>query len=115
MKLWIDDIRPAPAGWTHVHTVIMARHILLHDSYNPTVDGQTFHVTEISLDHDAGNFASYGGDYINLLDWLEEAEYKGQIIVDYTFHIHSQNSVGALNMHRIIKRNGWKEVYDEPT
>ena len=26
----------------------------------------------IDIDHDAGEYSQYGGDYIKLLDWLEE-------------------------------------------
>ena len=61
----------------------------------------------ISLDHDAGDFARDGGDYIKLLGWLEE---KGIVDTGYLFHIHSQNPVGVENMRRIIEHNNWKEV-----
>lgn len=59
----------------------------------------------IDIDDDAGDFASYGGDYIKLLDWLEET---GR---NYPIHIHSANAVGVANMRAIIERNGWKEVF----
>jgi len=58
----------------------------------------------IDIDHDAGTFAVNGGDYIKLLDWLEET---GR---NYPIRIHSMNPVGAGNMRRIIQRNGWTEV-----
>lgn len=58
----------------------------------------------ISVDHDAGDYAQYGGDYIKLLDWLEET---GR---NYPIHIHSMNPVGVANMRAIIERNGWTEV-----
>ena len=58
----------------------------------------------IDIDHDAGDYASDGGDYIKLLDWLEET---GR---NYPIRIHSQNPVGVANMRRIIQRNGWKEI-----
>ena len=58
----------------------------------------------IDIDHDAGDWAEFGGDYIKLLDWLEET---GR---NYPIHIHSMNVVGVANMRRIIQRNGWKEV-----
>ena len=58
----------------------------------------------IDLDHDAGEFASDGGDYINILNWLEET---GR---NYPIRIHSMNPVGVENMRRIIERNGWREV-----
>lgn len=58
----------------------------------------------IDIDHDAGEYAQYGGDYIKLLDWLEET---GR---NYPIHIHSMNPVGVANMRAIIQRNGWEEV-----
>ena len=60
--------------------------------------------TLIDIDHDAGDFAVYGGDYIKLLDWLEET---GR---NYPIRIHSQNVVGRMNMEAICRRNGWKIV-----
>ena len=59
----------------------------------------------IDIDHDAGEYAQYGGDYIRLLDWLEET---GR---NYPIRIHSMNPVGVANMRAIIQRNGWKEVH----
>jgi len=57
------------------------------------------------MDHDAGDYAIFGGDYIRLLDWLEET---GR---NYPIRIHSMNPVGVANMRRIIQRNNWKEVF----
>ena len=96
MKLWIDDVRPAPYGYVWVKTVNDAiLQIEMHEQNNvPFV--------LISLDHDAGDYGS--PDYIKLLDWLEET---GR---NYPIHIHSINPVGVENMRRIIERNGWTEV-----
>ena len=58
----------------------------------------------IDIDHDAGELARFGGDYIKLLDWLEET---GR---NYPIHIHSMNPVGVQNMKAIIEKNGWKTV-----
>lgn len=60
-------------------------------------------ITLIDIDHDAGDFAQDGGDYIHLLDWLEET---GR---NYPIRIHSMNPVGVENMRRIIRKNGWIE------
>ena len=51
-----------------------------------------------------GDYAKDGGDYIRLLDWLEET---GR---NYPIRIHNMNPIGAENMRRIIRKNGWKEV-----
>lgn len=61
----------------------------------------------IDLDHDNGDYFDDGGDYIKILDWLEE---EGIVDTGYFFHLHTMNVVGAENMRRIIKRNGWREV-----
>ena len=58
----------------------------------------------IDIDHDAGKYSQYGGDYIKLLDWLEET---GR---NYPIRIHSMNPVGVANMRAIIERNGWTEI-----
>lgn len=58
----------------------------------------------IDIDHDAGEYVTDGGDYIKLLDWLEET---GR---NYPIHIHSQNPVGIQNMRAIIQKNGWREI-----
>ena len=108
MRLWIDDIRPAPEGYIWVKSVNEAEKIIYHNlcmvsNFQGTINNK---ITVVDIDHDAGNYASQGGDYIKLLDWLEA--YNDSI--DFIFHIHSQNPVGVENMRRIIKRNGWKEV-----
>lgn len=93
MKLWIDDIRSAPNGYFWVKSVNQAKNIIIN----------TKSIEIIDIDHDAGDFAKDGGDYIKLLDWLEETGRS------YPIHIHSMNPVGVENMRTIIRRNGWKE------
>ena len=112
MKLWIDDVRPAPEGYVHCLSVNQAiLKIQTTEWFNRkyrifTSEGieEEHEIELISLDHDAGDYACDGGDYIRLLDWLEET---GR---NYPIHIHSMNPVGVENMRRIIERNGWKEV-----
>ena len=99
MKIWVDDTRPAPEGYIHCHTVYVTKTIIeIAESKGEVIE-------VIDLDHDAGSCQQYGGDYINLLNWFEET---GR---DYPIHIHSKNPVGVDNMRRIIRRNGWKEVF----
>ena len=65
----------------------------------------------ISLDHDSGIYNQFGGDYINILKWLEEQEHKAnKKIVIFPIHIHSMNSVGVQNMRNIIQHNNWEEI-----
>ena len=102
MKLWVDDIRPAPEGWYQARSVNAAKEMILANY--PDIDG-------ISLDHDSSIYNQFGGDYINILKWLEEEEYKkNKKIVTFPINIHSMNIVGVQNMRDIIEHNDWKEV-----
>lgn len=112
MKLWVDDVRPAPDGYFWCNSVNEAKRAIEDSENNPWYERwengvcverwQGFEL--IDIDHDAGDFAPEGGDYIKLLDWLEET---GR---NYPIRIHSQNVVGRMNMRAIIQRNGWTEV-----
>lgn len=112
MKLWIDDVRPAPEGYIWCKSVNGAKSIIKHlerdlsfDYYVENIPYDKLDKIEvIDIDHDAGEYAQCGGDYIKLLDWLEET---GR---NYSIHIHSMNPVGVENMRAIIRRNGWVEV-----
>ena len=108
MKLWVDDIRPAPEGYKWCHSVyrVLKEIQLREQEIKDWGDIQEIEPIElIDLDHDAGDYYIYGGDYIRILDWLEET---GR---NYPIRIHSMNPVGVENMRRIIRRNGWKEVF----
>lgn len=103
MKLWIDDIRPAPDGYYWCKRVKEVINIINYYKGNSNwIDP----IELIDIDHDAGDYAEfYGGDYINILNWMEENE-----INNIPIRIHSMNPVGVQNMRRIIQRNGWTEV-----
>lgn len=100
IKLWIDDVRKKPEDdWILIQSV----HQFIEwfeENEQPLPD-------IISIDHDAGAFWYDGGDYIKILDYLENQQIKNLKI-----HIHSQNPVGVENMARIIQKNGWKRVLD---
>ena len=110
MKLWIDDVRPAPFGYVLCRSVDEAKECIeflerqlecVDESFRPYSSNN---IELLDIDHDAGDYTCFGGDYIKLLDWLEET---GR---NYPIRIHSMNPVGVANMRRIIQRNGWKEV-----
>lgn len=109
MKLWIDDVRPAPEGHIWIKSVRLAKwaiekyEYMLQLAEENNLRGRVT-LELIDIDHDAGDFASDGGDYIRLLDWLEET---GR---NYPIRIHSMNPVGVANMRAIIEKNGWTEV-----
>lgn len=101
MKLWIDNVRPAPDPIEYIRCLsVNATKMMIIGC-----EGNGIEIELIDIDHDAGGYASHGGDYIRLLDWLEET---GR---NYPIRIHSQNPVGVANMRRIIQRNNWKEVF----
>ena len=114
MKLWVDDVRPAPEDYVWCKSVHAAKNAIeARELLNGIVwyyDNGTKELLApfelIDIDHDAGEYAEhYGGDYIKLLDWLEET---GR---NYPIRIHSMNPVGVENMRRIIQKNGWTEVF----
>ena len=113
MKLWLDDVRPAPEGYIWCKSVRSAKDAIeareLFDGITWTYDNGTKELLcpfeLIDIDHDAGDYANDGGDYIKLLDWLEET---GR---NYPIRIHSMNPVGRENMRAVILHNGWKEIY----
>ena len=102
MKIWLDDVRLAPSGYIHCRSVNEAKTAIFQYERNFNDD-----TILIDLDHDSGDYFDDGGDYIKILDWLEE---KGIVDTRYFFRLHTMNSVGAENMRRIIKRNKWREV-----
>lgn len=126
MKIWIDDIRPAPHGYFWVKSVNQAKDLIayselaierlmekaheafLNRDYNLRnilyQKANEADIEVIDIDHDAGDYAYDGGDYIKLLDWLEETERN------YPIKIHSMNPIGIKNMRMIIKKNNWKEI-----
>ena len=114
MKLWVDDVRPAPNGYVWCNSVndaintIKLREARIENILRRYTPSETrmkdLSIQVIDIDHDAGEYSQYGGDYIKLLDWLEET---GR---NYPIRIHSMNHVGAENMRAIIKRNGWSEI-----
>ena len=105
MKLWIDDVRPAPEGYYWCKRVKEAINII--DYYRGNEEWID-KIEILDMDHDAGKYAEYyGGDYINILKWME-CNYPNHTI---PIHIHSMNPVGVQNMRAIIQHNGWKEIF----
>ena len=93
MKVWIDDIRPIPKGYD-----VWIKRV------DEAIDFISSHKNEISLldlDHDAGDYSCYGGDYIKILDWMEEKQ------INIPISIHSKNPCGVRKMKQIIEHCGW--------
>lgn len=86
MKLWLDDVRPAPDGWTWVKTAPEA-----------IAQFATGEVSIASLDHDLG--PSDAGTGYDVLCWVEKAmaahAWYGHLPI---IHVHSANPVGRSRM-----------------
>ena len=95
MKLWIDDIRPAPDGFIWCKSVNQAKAAITAYEHQYSSDNIL-----IDLDND-------GKDYFKILYWLEE---KNIVDTGYFFKIHSKNPIGIMKMEDIIRYNGWRLV-----
>lgn len=89
MKLWLDDLRPAPEGYLWCRSVNEAKKAILT---------ATEPIEWIDCDHDLGDYAADGGDGIKLLDWLAETGRH------YPIRLHTMNPVGRENMKRLVER-----------
>ena len=97
LRLWLDDLRPAPEGYTLCRSVNEAK------LYIGTAERFGIPVEIVDCDHDLGVYSQLGGDGIKLLDWLAE---RGTF---YPVRLHTMNPVGRDNMQRLIDRYWGKE------
>lgn len=106
LKIWVDDVRPAPWGYVWCKTVNEAKMIITCITQMHTIENVQFLpcIKLLDLDHDAGDCAAFGGDYIQILNWLEKQGWSIPI------KLHTMNPVGRENMRAIIQKNGWQEV-----
>ena len=97
MRIWVDDLRPLPAS-CHV----WCRSVNEVKKCICRAEEDHEEIEYLDLDHDAGDYAADGGDFIHILDWMERT---GRA---YPIRMHTMNPVGRSNMIRIIRRNGWR-------
>ncbi len=91
VKIWLDDVRPAPPGWTWTKSIRDTTALL-----------RTGQVTELSLDFDLdGSDPGHKGDEV--LDWLKHALRRREIPAP-VIHLHSANPYGAALMTWKLKR-----------
>jgi hypothetical protein len=90
IRVWLDDVRDAPAGWTRAYTAREAIALL-----------EAGGVTEISLDHDLGDDEKFGTGY-DVACWIEE-RVAVHGFEPPTIKIHSANSVGRARMQQAIE------------
>ena len=89
MKIWLDDLRPAPKEYIWCRSVNEAIRF---------IKSTDCEIELIDCDHDLGDYAKDGGDGIKLLDWLAEQR------LFYEINLHTMNPVGRANMERMIRR-----------
>lgn len=94
MKLWVDDERPAPAGWHHAKTYAEAYLELMKLRRCPDW------YTHVSLDHDLGDPVNTGYTLVCL---LEEFHRAGMPIMPVVT-CHSANPVGRARIEQVIQR-----------
>lgn len=91
VKLWLDDVRPAPDGWVRAFT---AGEAIAHFARGTVILA--------SLDHDLG--PSDAGTGYDVLAWIEKAmaahAWYGPMPEIY---IHSANPVGRANMFAALE------------
>jgi hypothetical protein len=91
MRIWLDDIRPAPEGWTWVTHPWSVMGMLRKSKFSGHEDAED--ITEISFDHDLG-VGDTGYDVAKLIE--EMAAHN--IIKPIKWAIHSANPVGRRNI-----------------
>ena len=103
--LWIDDVRPPRNDYDLAHQYVVWCHSV-HEAIKEFLrwsEQEESDVYVIDLDHDAGDFAFDGGDYINFLNWMEM---EGFDFTRFAWRIHSMNPVGIQNMLAVLRKNG---------
>lgn len=92
MKIWLDDLRPAPddGGWIQVFRAQDAIALLKKGD-----------VEEISLDHDLG-LGEVGTGY-DVAVAIEQGAESGEI-QPLDWHIHSSNPVGRKKMEAALRK-----------
>jgi len=84
-RVWLDDLRPTPAGYTHTCRTAKEAIALLSNKQ----------VEFISLDHDLG--PPEAGTGYEVATFIERAAYFNEI-PPLKWQIHSANSVGIMKM-----------------
>lgn len=92
VRIWLDDEREAPEGWTRAMCVNQAifQAMMAHG-------GGRF--AAISLDHDLGKWSKFGGDGIKFVDFMTEFN----VWPTEEIRIHTLNPPGRDNIVRALK------------
>lgn len=103
MKVWLDDLRPAPEGWVHAYNARQAMDLL-----------KTRQVEEMSMDHDLGHCVACEGCEGYKASCGCECHWSGYSVAVFMAAnslwpkvkptVHSANPAGARNMIATIDR-----------
>lgn len=85
-RIWLDDCRTPPPGWTWAKSVSEARELIRGNK-----------VTDISFDHDLG-LSESGYD---LACWIEKKA-ACRSLVPMKWKVHSSNPAGRANIERAM-------------
>jgi hypothetical protein len=89
MRIYMDDARNTPHGWTRTYTVEETITML-----------ESRMVTFLSLDNDLGEGQAEG---YKVLDWLEEQVYTDMTFPIPEITIHSSNAARVEYMQRALR------------
>ena len=111
--LWIDDIRDPKDfrkdcnHWPNERVIwckSVREAIQAYSLWGSDLEDEHIRIVEINIDHDAGDYAADGGDYIKFLDWMDMQHPED--FKKLHWRIHSMNPVGIQNMLAVLRRNG---------
>lgn len=91
MRIYLDDKRLAPVGWTRTYTAKQTIKYL--DQDRDIID-------QVSLDHDLGEGA---GDGYEVLVWIEKEVYMNSDYIPPEIIIHSANPAAKKRMLAAVK------------
>ena len=90
MKLWLDDLRPAPKDFAHARSVNEAI------AFVKEWESEGSLIELLDLDYDLGIYEKDGGNGQDFLEWLLYRESFYPVLV------HSTDSTATANMEGLI-------------
>lgn len=92
MKVFMDDARDTPEGWTRTYNIEETKGLLL-----------TRQVTNLSLDNDLGS-TDHTTEGYHVVDWLEELIHDDPTFPVPEVKVHSSNASRHVYMTQVIKK-----------
>ena len=87
MKIWLDDFRSAPEGWTHCLTA---------EAMMDALEWNWDSIECVSLDHDLGTEL----DGMDVLNHIEELAFTWNTM-PFVIHIHTANPAESSRMRKV--------------